>query len=207
MNFLGFEFDSTITIAIVLSSVALIISIFRDFIHPKIFRPVIEVEYSNSPGPIQASPYMSQQIKGKIDSNWLRLIVRNKGRSTARNVYVKLNKIENGKNEVILPLDPVPLLWTVWDSMKPLRIGIDLAKGEFHYVNIVSQIEKQTFFKPSTLNLPNSLILNAKKKLGPGRYHLHITVYGDNIKPLKKVISINVYSNYKKLKFICDGDE
>ncbi len=91
--------------------------------------------------------------------------------------------------------------WTIFQTDK-----IDLAKQEYHLVDLAYQIEGNDFFVPVTLTLPNSL-LDDIKILSLGKFNLYVTVYGDNINPISEQIGILVSPRYNELKFIIDNQK
>jgi len=192
---IGFEIWSFL-----FSLIAITIAVAKEVILPLWFKPTILVEYANNEECIQEALIIhrteipgDEMITGQ--NSWLRLKILNKGKTTAKGVYVKLISMKDSKNEFIRPFDPSPLNWTIFHTDK-----IDLAKGEYHIVDLVYQNIGTDFFIPRAISLPNSLI-DKIKELATGRYSFQITVYGDNIEPVSKDIGIIVTGDYTALKF------
>lgn len=204
-------------IAVILSIYALIISIFNGLILPVVFSPKIKLEAVNDDECIQSSPFYSNEPieqsggsvdaspgKRRIDSNWLSLRIRNVGKATATGVYCKLVEMRNQAGELVRPINPAPLNWTVYQPYPKGDSKIQLAAGEYHLVNLVVQEENWAHFKPAVVvgGIPNSLWEQRNAKFGAGKYTLKVTIYGDNIEPMPYPVEILVGKNYKDLKFL-----
>lgn len=178
-----------------------------------IWHPKIKLEAVNDNECIQSSPRYETGVRTllggsidvspamhRVDSNWLSLRIKNVGNSKATGVYCKLIEMRNQKTgEIIGPFNPAPLNWTVYPSGTS---KIQLAKGEPHLVNLVSQQEGEEYVRPTTVNIPNSLFEQLKDKLSAGEYTFKVTVYGDNIDSASYPVEIIVGKNYKDLKFL-----
>ena len=171
-------------------------------------RPKFSVEFSNSPPfcrqtrsipfvqslgesveiPIAQSPGESVQIP----TYWARLKVRNAGRSGARRCLCKLVAVMGPRGDVDNQFDPTQLHWvgTRWREV-PFRI-IDLDRSDYEYIDLlVTQENNQKIYIcsdqfPWSANqqrgMPNAL--------GPGKYILRVTVYGDNVAPKSLHLSL-----------------
>lgn len=130
-------------------------------------------------------------------SNWLSIGIKNTGGRTAKNCYVKLMEmIEKNSGERIKPFFPSPLKWTVFEDKR-----IDLAKSEFHLLNLVSQNDKDEFVYPAC-QITNELERRLPDVLGPGTYKLKIMIHADDTESKELVCEISISKNYEDLKFI-----
>lgn len=181
--------------AIIISIVALIIVIFKDFIYPFIFKPRLKVIIDNSEEYVRNATSKEWGL-----SRWARIKLKNKDgffTRRAQNCYVKLLEIKNKNKETISPFDQAPLNWTVYKTVKN-----DLSKGESHFIDLVYESTFNRALYPATITIPNMLLSGLQHKLGPGKYYLKIGVYGDNFNSFEENIVVEFEKEFGKLKFI-----
>lgn len=210
--------------ALIVSIIALLVAILKDFIIPNIFKPNLILEGKNDDECVD-NALGKKQLKGKIFSNlpqvgvdvqtgepiyelksksrWLRLrLINKKGffSKTARNCYVKLIKVRNGRDIIIRPFNAFPLMWVSYAVSKN-----NLAKGEYHLLDLAFETENERVIYPATHNqfgLPNLLLERKEEKLGPDVYTFTLGVYGDNFDPQYINIKVELTKKFGELKFI-----
>ena len=210
------------------SVIAILISISKEVIIPIFFKPKIVLEGTNDdecPDDATANTHSFYILEAKLrsqgldpktyppnvkaslekyknKSRWLRLRIKNEGgffSKTATNCYVKLIEIKNRKNQRIKPFNAFPLMWVSYAISKN-----NLAKGEYHLLDLVYEIEDERVLYPATygsFGLPNRLVERKEEKLGPGVYIFKLGVYGDNFNPIFKEIKVELTQNFGELKF------
>lgn len=190
-------------IAVVVSVIALLVSVYKEIILPLWIKPNIKIIYENDEECIHdAMGWDEGQERYVVDSKWLRLKIVNAGRTTAKGCYVKLTAIRNDKGELIKPFDPCPLIWTIFnkDNWKNDYWKIDLAKKEHHFIDLAYQHKGNDFVIMRALSLPTALVDKIKKS-PPGKFKFDVTTYGDNVEPVSEQVSISITKNYAELKF------
>ena len=188
-------------LAVGIAILALLISILKDFILPLVFRPIIEIEWSNDIEECIEDAIGHPNVK----SRWLHLRIINLYSFTSitpKNIYIKLLDIFDQKGKRINPFNSFLLPWVIYDTNRN-----DLAKGESHLVDLVNEVDSFNRIEFKALNngkvfepLPPKL--KNSKKLGPGDYSLRIGIYGDNIKSRTEEIKIRLHQNFGKLCFL-----
>lgn len=224
-NFLGLD---VAVWSLGISGFALAVALAKDFILPVIFKPRIEIEAVNdeecpdnalahsleskliednlvSQGlPLEHAPI---EIKKTIEEHkkkqrWLRIRVKNKAgffSRTAVNCFVKLIAIKNTKNQLVRPLNAFPLMWTSYATSRA-----NLAKGEYHLVDLVFETEDERVLHPAAwgkFGLPNALLERKDEKLGLGVYTFKLGIYGDNFEPKIKEVKVELTNKFGELRF------
>ncbi len=189
----------TVVWALILSLVAILLTLLKDFIIPAIFKPKISLLVNNDDciENIQKGPSFvgGKVFFGASPSRWLRLRITNAEgfwRRPARNCYVKLFWVYDDKGNRIIPFSPVLLKWSGFDEVKA-----NLAPGDYHYVDLVHELQ---FRK---LQIQRPVPAEFSEKLVPGEYTFKIGVFGDNFKPLyRRNIKVKFTDKFGQLKFI-----
>lgn len=160
-----------ITTAIVAIIVAFIPSIKRWY-----NRPEFSIEFEND------EPFcrVTDLTDGR-KAYWMRLRVRNVGRSVARSCEGKLVRItDTNTNEDRKDFDPVILRWVSTQDYSPL----DINKTEYEYLDLIYRTtnDSRTISIPANAELP--LGVNLRPPLQD--YVFHVIIYGENVEPLPK---------------------
>jgi len=180
--------------ALLISFIALIIAILKDFILPLIFKPNLVLKINNS------ELFVRDASSGRERSRWARIKIANKDgffTRKAENCYLKLIEIRNSDNELIQPFNQSPLKWTVYQNAKN-----DLSKGESHFIDLVYESTGHRVLYPATISVPIRLLEEAENKLGPGTYSLKVGVYGDNFNSFTKTFNVELGKNFGHLKYV-----
>lgn len=127
-----------------------------------------------------------------VPTYWIRLRVRNSGRSVAKRCLAKSVGVMSEDGQQKQEYDPMQLHWvsTDWGEV-PFR-AIDLGRDDNEYLDVlVTQDNSKDVYlagdqfpwaRYQQRAIPNSLPV--------GRHIVSITVYGDNVKPETKYMSI-----------------
>ena len=175
--------------------VALIPSILRWYNKPK-----FEIEFENKE-PFCRFAFTRFTIvnKGRIakvqsKTYWIRLRVRNVGKSLARGCEGKLIRITDAEtHEDRQDFDPVVLKW-VGTSRNP----IDINKSEYEYLDILftARDHNEQFHIATLEKEPRAINLHPERK----DYVLHIVLYGENVEPLSKSFYLKNHKKYDKIE-------
>lgn len=127
-----------------------------------------------------------------IATYWIRLEVKNKGKSVAKCCLGKLIKVMNDKGEYIEAYDSMRLHWdsTAWKEA-PFAT-VDLGGDEPAYLDTLVVQNKTVFLAGDQHPWSNYEQRAIPKSLANGMYILQITVYGNEVKPMTKYLSIVV---------------
>jgi hypothetical protein len=180
--------------AIIISFIAIILTLLKDFIQPAFFKPRITIKGLDDGECVQNG------IDGlNTNSRWvsLRLINQNSFWSRpAINCYVKLLEIRDSDNVRIQPFNTTPLIWVTYGNTKN-----NLAKGEYHLINLVHEIPENRILH-FNISIPRLLHKMAEDKLGAGTYTFKIGVYGDNFSPVFEDFKVRLTKQFGELNFI-----
>lgn len=130
---------------------------------------------------------------------WIRLKVKNSGKSVAKRCIAKLTRVmdENGNEDE--SFDAIQLHWvsTGWERLSSsglLLPFIDLSRDEAEYLDVlVTQLnDNQIWIGGENGILPSDVAERRQilDRLQPGKYILVVTVYGDNVRPVTKYVSL-----------------
>jgi len=180
--------------AILISLLAVLIAIFKDFVKPLIFSPKIKLYCKNA-------EFYIEEVENLTKHRYLRLKIINSGgyfSSTTKNCYVKLMWIKKEGN-ITSPFTPTILKWSLYDEeTEPITTRKhDLAKGEPHFIDLCSESEKGKRILFFQAPIPPKLA----EKLGSGKYTFKIGVYGDNFTPKYWMFNVNYTKNFGELNF------
>lgn len=210
--------------ALGISIIALLATLTKDFVIPWIFKPKLILEGKNDDECVddalsetmesrifendiktkglQPEDFNDERFRLKQKSRWIRIRIINASgffSRTATNCYIKLIEIRNSKNQPIRPFNAFPLMWVSYASAKN-----DLAKGEYHLLDLVFENEKERVLYPAVyghFGLPLKLLSRKEEKLGPDVYTFKVGVYGDNFDPIFKEFKIELTKKFGELKF------
>lgn len=170
----------TIALALITFTISMII--------PWIKKPKFEIEFENKePFCRDVDMRLTELLTPTITSYWLRLKVKNIGKTVAKHCIGKLVKVMDPSGRELNNYDPVILHWvgTNWGEI-PFR-HIDLNQGEHEFLDLF-QIKSNT---PERLNISTTGDARGiPTHFPPGTYIILVTVYGDNIYPCSKRFSV-----------------
>ncbi len=178
---------------ILIASLALLLTLLKDFILPSIFKPRLElIGEDNGQCVVDASNEFNQP------SRWIRLKLKNKNSfwtKKAKNCYVKLLEIRNSKGDKISPIDPCPLMWVTYEDYKG-----NLAIGESHLIDLTHEYPTVRYLN-FKIPIPLEIRRRAEIDLGPGMYSILVGVYGDNFSPIYKKFKVKLTNSFGELNF------
>lgn len=175
----------------IITSVA-VITILKQFFNWR-NRPQFSVEFKQS-DPFCRVTWTSDfvHVSQIISTYWIRLEVNNKGKSTAKYCLGKLMKVMNDKGEYIKEYDPMRLHWdsTAWKET-PFAT-VDLSRDELACLDTLVVQNKTVFLAGDQHPWSKYEQRAIPKSLASGMYILQITVYGNEVKPVTKYLSVIV---------------
>lgn len=187
--------DANVWIAVgsVATAVIVFLNLYLIFIKPRLGGPALVVEFEKCTPfcrETMAKVFASGDIS--VATYWLRLRVKNYGRSAAKRCLSKIIKIMDSEGNIIHDFDPMHLHWvnTDWDAV-PFS-PIDLDRGDYEYTDILATQtnDDKMHICGDQFELSKYKGRGIKKSLEPGSYIIQITIYGDNIDPKTQYISL-----------------
>jgi hypothetical protein len=128
-----------------------------------------------------------------VPAFWIRLRVKNVGRSVARSCEGKLLRIiELPSMKERTDFDPTILQW-----VGTKRNPIDISKGEYEYLDVVHTISDRPslLFVTAREEEPRGINLSPPLK----DYIIHIALYGANVQPLLRIYKLRSGAGYDKI--------
>lgn len=167
------------------------LTVYLQFIRPRRQQPRFRIEFD------MGEPYCRKiSVDVKLDKEgtytteeyWLRIRVRNLGKSVARRCIGKLVAVMDKDGNLIEEYDPVTLKWVGTDENAVPLWPIDLNPEECEYLDVLStRYDDKVWAHIMTDRMPRGTL----KVLEPGSYILHITIYGDGVSPESKYLSVH----------------
>lgn len=189
------------TALVVLINVAIL------FVIPCCRRPEFSIEYDTGGKfchPARCTSFLD--LKTELPTYWIRLGIRNTGKSVARRCRGKLVKVLDEHGEEKQEYDTMLLHWVItpWKEV-PFRT-IDLNRDENEYLNLLAtqSNNKEAYFAGDQFPLAKSAKDEPRaipNSLPRGKYILVITVYGDDVKPETKYLSLIWHAD--DMKHVC----
>jgi len=177
-------------IGTIAASVVAIIIAFLPSIRRWYNRPEFSIEFENKEPFCRCTNLVSGE-----KAYWIRLRVKNVGRSIARGCEGKLVRVtdanmKKGRKD----FDPVALRWASTQRYEPIAIN----KTEYEYLDLVM---RKTNDKRVVHIVADATLLRGINLDPPlTDYIFHIIIYGENVEPLEK-------SYYYKTHLLYDKDE
>jgi len=192
------------TVTIVLAVVA----IFQDSIRGRFYRPILKVSILTKPPDCNAVPLTTPDGQHIADSFYFRLWIRNIGNATANNVEVYANELLRRRAddtlEKVAEFPPMNLSWShIHKIYFPVIVPgmgkhCDLAHIVDPALRSHSSIREENPKLKLTVveaSLAFDLIVAPNDKghiIGPGDYHLKISIAAANARPVAETISITL---------------
>jgi len=203
--------DSSYYISIILSIIAIGLTVFNSYILPPLKRPSLNLSWENN-GECLREFVPLQQYESR--SMWIRLVVTNKKKklflTKASGCYLKLEKIVGPKGEIPF-FNPILLPWVSFGDTNH-----DLAPGEKNLVDLLVKFERmdlpislsehyiiQNAILPGTRpeNISTSLQKKLEEYLSEGEYIFEVGLYGDNFKPTHYKIEVLSGKSWNEISF------
>lgn len=207
--------DWLTAIGTVLAAVVAFVIAFRADFRRWYNRPRFEIEFGNKEpfsrhsrvtirNPLDGTLFLGPDGKPLVsDSYWIRIRVRNTGRSVARGCEGKLVRITHTRDKTDrTDFDPVMLHWVgVPHRIEFIGKPIDINKGEYEYLDVVytPAIYPNQFFIPAEDIEPRGINLTPPRE----DYYLRIVLYGANVEPLGKTFLLrNTGEKYDSFELV-----
>ena len=177
--------------ALAISIVVAIAVIYREFIHHRLFRPNLRIEFGleepisrETTVELPPPPGMVESIR--LKAFWVRLRIVNDGNTTAQRCEGILDEVANPDGTTNKRYDPLTLRWAIAPIERGLE-PLDIASHRCVDLNVFTTFEHETFVQFATHPDPRGVPLS----LQPGGYWLRIAIYGDNFKPIKRGYAVH----------------
>ncbi|MFC2050980.1 hypothetical protein ACFLTN_07395 [Chloroflexota bacterium] len=176
-----------------LATTAMVIISFVVFVRPTFRRPKFSIDFSlGLPFCRRTTSTDFTRINLRTETYWIRLRIRNTGKSVARNCLGKIIKITDDKGQENDEFDVMHLHWVGTSWIDSPFESLDLDRGEFAYLDIlVTQSGNDAMYIAGDqfpwTKYERRQILD---RLPPGKYILSISVYGDDASPETKYVSL-----------------
>lgn len=160
--------------AIIISIVALVFTLMKDFIIPLFKRPKLKFVYA------PRSPFLRDcPMSGAINGCFLRFSIKNYGNRPAINCRCQIISINTKNGNPYLDYQGFPLNWAARPE-KPERLNI--SRGETEFIDLVrSQDNSNAIFLESY----HKAGIGIPSILDPGEYTITVLFSGDNFSPYK----------------------
>lgn len=185
-------------IAIVISAIAVVLTLLKNFIIPLIFFPRVVLEGKNDSDCIHNAPMAGGTRPS--NSQWLRLRIKNEGlfSTQVKNCYVKMLEITGPNGVKVSPFNPTPLFWVSYGTTSAI-----LSKNEEHYVDFILQVQGQNYIAIPKVDVPAALSNNYHSVFGQvGVYKFKVGVYGDNLNGKDFTFKVENTGTWNQLKFV-----
>jgi len=167
--------------SLVISIIVAVAVVYREFIHDRIFKPKLEIQFSlDEPiSRVTTVEYLAEPQGYKL-AFWPRLRVRNNGLRIAHRCVGMLDEMRKPDGSLDTRYDPIMLRWAI----APLERGLqplDIERGRTVDLNTFTTID----------GLPNADFATYPDARGiplylePGHHWLLISIYGENFSPFR----------------------
>lgn len=177
-----------------LATTAMVIISFVVFIRPTFRRPKFSIDFSvGLPFCRQSTSTDFKRIDLWTDTYWIRLRVKNTGKSIAKHCLGKIIKIMDDKGQENDKFDIMHLHWVGTGGWQDVPFQtLDLNRGEFAYLDILATQSGNDAIYIAGDQFPWTKYERRQTldHLSPGKYILCISVYGDDVNPETKYISL-----------------
>jgi hypothetical protein len=184
---------------------------------PRIFdyynRPVLKIEFENGAPFCQHRPtntpvFMVRDVeeskKMRINSYFVRLRVRNSGKSSAKEILGKLVRIRNAKTGIDYQIDPVPLHWaSIPEVLSDDKLTLNLNQDEPDFIEVLFVCDEP---KGRILIYSSELVRrDAEKILSRDNYLLDISFYGENFSSVQRTFLLECGKNWDEVTLEVHG--
>lgn len=167
-------------LALIISLIAIIFTLLKDFLLPIFFKPKLEFKYEEEP------PYRREDVIINRDQNlrgsFLRFSVKNIGRIPALNCRCQIQKVKIDDEEYG-DYRGFPLRWASRpESIISQASGerLNIARGETEFMDIAVTASNNNFIN---LQKYHGVDIGIKEVIEPGEYDIFLIFSGDNFKP------------------------
>jgi len=180
--------------ALIISFIAIIFTLLKDFILPIFFKPKLDFNFENS-GPYRRTNIRIFNAPQNIYGTFLRFKVSNSGRKPAMNCRCQVLKIEDNNHQLFGDYQGFPLRWasrpeSIINQASGERLNIGIGETEFidiaYTANNHSNIILQKY---------HNVQIGILEVVPHGEYFIYLLFSGDNFKPYTLIFHINKSNN------------
>ena len=172
--------------------VAFVALVWVEWIKPWWFAPKLRIEFENRFPYCKDSP---TTVYGDTrPAYWVRLRIRNIGRSPAQNCFGRMIQIHDGRGAWLERYDPETLDWR-----GIINGPITLAPGDFEYLDVWLTAKDVPDMR---LRLPDLTERGGLFDFRPGNYTIKITMFSDNAKPVSQDFKVDWNGIYNQIRML-----
>jgi len=174
--------------ALIVSILAIIIALLKDFILPWFYKPKLKFKYTDS------NPFRRENViinrNPQLKGTFLRFMIKNIGNKSAINCRCQILRVlKNGKKYG--DYQGFPLKWasrpeSVINQASGERLNI--ARGESEFIDIAVTANNNSFIH---LQKYHNVDIGIKEVIEAGEYDIIVIFSGDNFKPYNLKFHIN----------------
>ncbi len=170
--------------------VALFTVILFQMLKPWFERPKLKIEFENRFPCCKDSP--TTDYGDTRPAYWVRLRIRNIGRSSAQKCFGRMLEIHDGRGTWLERYDPETLDW------RGIITGlITLAPGDFEYLDVWLTAKDVSDMR---LRISDHTARSGLFDFRPGNYTIKIIIFSDNAKPVSQVFRVDWNGIYDQIK-------
>jgi hypothetical protein len=175
-------------------AIAFITLAWVEWIKPWRYAPRLKIEFENKFPFCKSSP---TNIYGDTrPAYWVRLRIRNMGRSPAINCLGRMLEIRDEGGAILERYDPETLAWRGVD-----RGPIVLSPGDFEYLDVWLTTKDSS---DMLLRIYDYTDRGGQFGFKPGGYMIRISIFADNAKPKSQVFSVTWNGVYDQIKMLTE---
>jgi hypothetical protein len=170
-------------------------NIYVLFIRPRRARPRFKIELGTG------APFFRETLSIKFQSTdpnvttptyWVRVRIGNAGKSAARGCLGQLREIMDSEGKPMEDFDPTRLHWVTTDWSKAPFDKVDLGRGDYEYLDLLATQanDDKAYICGDQFEWAGYTPRGIKRFFEPGEYVLRLVIYGDNVEPVTKYLSL-----------------
>ena len=128
------------------------------------------------------------------DGYWIRIRVKNIGKTTAHKCVGKLIEIRDSNGNLVKSFDPVILHWVCYPGK--VFEPIDLGRSDYEYLDVVWTEQGFDIAMINCDRRPRGILFD----LPPGDYELTIMIVGDNANAVPKIFRLSWNGVWNQIK-------
>jgi hypothetical protein len=172
--------------------IAFITLAWVEWIKPWWYAPKLKIEFENGVPYCKSSP--TDFYGDSRPAYWVRLRIRNAGRSSAMNCIGKMLEVRDEQGTCLERYDPETLAW------RGLNRGpIDLAPHDFEYLDVWLTAKD---ISDMLVRVYDYTDRGGQFRFGPGKYTIKVTILADNSKPSSQVFEVAWNGIYNQIRML-----
>jgi hypothetical protein len=186
-----------IAVGSVSTAIVVLINLYLIFFQPRWNRPkfFISLEMSRPFCREVASPVFAPREPSTptlARTYWVRVKVKNSGKSVAYRCLGKLIEVMGDEGKVLYDFDPMQLHWvgTDWGAVPFINISLNREDYEYLDVLVTQQGDSKIYICGDQFVWSKYKPRGIQNSLQTGSYILRVSVYGDNVDPETKFLSL-----------------